>query len=837
MLFHSMFRRHDNIDIMGIVRVTAIARRDIDATDAQLHLNVEGESLILGNAALECSKDPHKTMKTITKCLRPLLIIGLLSVGQQQSLTFGREPNNSLTANPVMFVTQVPVPADFTTITAVFGNHKTSMQDVARGGDLWIRYADGSLRNLTKAAGFGDEGMQGAKAIAVRDPSVHWNGSKAIFSMLIGAPTQRYQPITTYWQLYEISGFGMGETTVITKVPNQPTQFNNISPLYGTDDRIIFTTDRPRNGAAHLYPQLDEYELAPTVSGLWSLDPQTGDLFQLDHSPSGDFTPILDSFGRVVFTRWDHMQRDQQADGDSIGNNCSGNTYGTFNYSDESASATFNLQNPDRTEIFPEPRTCRNDLLTGTNLNGHSFNQFFPWQTNEDGTEHETLNHLGRHEFHDYFDVSFNDDTNLVYHSSATTRINPNSINNILQLKEDPTHLGTYYGIDAPEFGTHASGQVISVSAPLNLNADLSTISYVTHRDTSSFTNTPSPNHSGLYRDPLPLANGTLIAAHTFSTQQDSNIGSSDAPQSRYAYRLKQLGKLGDNWTPVLTLTNGISATVSWWDPDTLVTYSGNLWELNPVEVRARPRPARLGSSIADPEMQMFTQAGVDATQFQAWLRQNNLALSITRDVTTRDANDHQQPFNLRVLSGTAQTIGTTGKVYDVRYLQYFQADQIRGWTGCCGTTPNSGRRVLARAMHDAAAIAANPVIAGPAGSVVLGSDGSQAAIVPARRALTWQLTDGNGVGVVRERYWLTFQPGEVRMCTSCHGLNTKDQANQAKPANSPQALLTLLQAWKAKYGNDPITPVPPTSTPIPSATNTPPPNLSVRVRLPVMTR
>src|SRR3546814_10016913 len=46
---------------------------------------------------------------------------------------------------------------------------------------------------------------------------------------------------------------------------------------------------------------------------LWSLDPATGDLFMLDHSPSGDFTPILDSFGRVVFTRWDHLQRDQQA--------------------------------------------------------------------------------------------------------------------------------------------------------------------------------------------------------------------------------------------------------------------------------------------------------------------------------------------------------------------------------------------------------------------------------------------------------------------------------------------------------------------------------------------
>lgn len=44
--------------------------------------------------------------------------------------------------------------------------------------------------------------------------------------------------------------------------------FNNVAPLYGTDERILFTSDRPRSGEVHLYPQLDEYEEAPTVTGL-----------------------------------------------------------------------------------------------------------------------------------------------------------------------------------------------------------------------------------------------------------------------------------------------------------------------------------------------------------------------------------------------------------------------------------------------------------------------------------------------------------------------------------------------------------------------------------------
>jgi hypothetical protein len=75
------------------------------------------------------------------------------------------------------------------------------------------------------------------------------------------------------------------------------------------------------------------------------------------------------------------------------------------------------------------------------------------------------------------------------------------------------------------------------------------------------------------------------------------------------------------------------------------------------------------------------------------------------------------------------------------------------------------------------------------------------AAFVPARRALTWQLTDPNGSPVVRERFWLTFQPGEIRTCTSCHGLNTRDQAGHAVPTNPPEALRRLLKAWKLNTG------------------------------------
>src|SRR5262249_4079842 len=277
---------------------------------------------------------------------------------------------------------QVAIPQDFATIGSVFGNHRASLDSCGRGGDLYIHYPDGTVKNLTRAAGFGTYGAQHTNGIAVRQPCVHWSGTRAVFSMVVVAPWFQYDyAAVSYWQLYEVTNFtDPASVPVITKVPNQPTNYNNISPIYGTDDRIIFSSDRPRNGEAQLYPQLDEYEEQATVSGLWSLQPANGDLFLINHTPSGAFSPLLDSAGRVIFIRCDHLQRDQQADTDWEDGYI---TYGAFNWSDESASS---VATTNQTELFPEPRGVRTDLLAGSGLRGHTFNQFFPWQINEDGT-------------------------------------------------------------------------------------------------------------------------------------------------------------------------------------------------------------------------------------------------------------------------------------------------------------------------------------------------------------------------------------------------------------------------------------------------------------------
>jgi hypothetical protein len=694
--------------------------------------------------------------------------------------------------NPILFVTQVPIPADFTSITATFGNHRPDLDACGRGGDLWIRYPDGTLRNLTRTAGFGRQGDQSTNGIAVRDPSVHWDGRRALFSMVIGAPRRRYDYDSVgTWQIYEITNFlDPSVPPVITRVPNQPAGYNNISPVYTTDDQILFTTDRPRSGEAHLYPQRDEYEEAPTVTGLWKLNPTTGDLRLLTHTPSGAFSPGIDSFGRVIFIRWDHLQRDQQADADAL--EAPGqSSYGTFNYTSERPDS---VALPDqRQEVFPETR-----LGTAT-VGGFVFNQFFPWQINEDGTEEETLNHVGRHELGgSYRSSSFRDDSNLGELYFFGNKFNTNTLNNLLQIRESSAQPGLYYGIDAPEFGTHAAGQIVTLDGPPSLNPDRMRVRYLTPRVTAFGTGDGEPvpaDHSGLYRNPLPLADGSLIAVHTAETRADRNDGSTGAPISRYDFRLKRLAPSANGFfTPSTPLTPGIRQSVRYWSPDEQVVYTDVLmWELDPVEVRPRTRPTPTRPHLPGPELAAFEAEGMDVAAFQRVLESHDLGLIVGRDVTTRDRADFQQPFNLRVPGGV-QSVGAGGKVYDVTALQIFQADLIRG-LGLVRSndTPRPGRRVLAQPMHDRVALPAHPTTPG---AVELGADGSFAALVPARRALSWQLVNGTEP-VVRERYWITVQPGEIRTCTSCHGINTADQAGRIAPTNSPQALRTLLSAWK----------------------------------------
>ncbi|HUS35249.1 MAG TPA: hypothetical protein VM680_07865 [Verrucomicrobiae bacterium] len=732
---------------------------------------------------------------------------------------FAVTANAASLTNPIVFVTQPPIPRElngsaattFLSVVTIFGNHLADTAHAGRGGDLWLMLTNKSLVNLTRAAGLGATSVQHGVGISVRDPAIHWNGKKVLFSMVVGSPTSATDTSPFYWQLYEMTNLDavIADTNtvpIIVKVPNQPASCNNVTPCYGTDSRIIFMSDKPYNG---VFGNLDEYKGQPAVSGAYSLDPVTGDLKMLQHTPSGSFNPFVDSYGRLIVTRWDHLTQDPLAADDRLGRAANG----AYNFLSESIGAA--TQSTNLIETFPEPRNFDTNYTAALGVNGNAFNFFFPWTLDEAGGNEEVLNHVGRQELLTSVAQSFTADTNLIRFNNLSQRIasgvssaNTNAMFAFFQIVEDPRTNGLYWGIQAvdisPTGGTHSSGQILTLTGGSNVNP--------TNMVVTSVTAPPGANQIGnslgLYRNPLPMSDGTLIAAYTPNDTSilsgvDTNTGSALLPTSLYKFRLMTLASGSPYWTANQFLTAGISKTAIYFDGAILVTNAAVQWELQPVEVRSRNIPTPAKSSVGPIEQQVFADEGVDLATFQADLAQRNLALCISRNVTARDAADKQQPYNLRIPGGVS-SIANSGKVYDITHLQFLQADYLRGYSNGPDGLPIPGRRILAVPMHSTTNVNyASSKNAAPIGGVELMSDGSQATIIPANRAVTWQLTGSQtNESVVKERYWISFRPGEIRTCANCHGINSVDQMGRKSPTNSPLALHKLLQLWRTNEAN-----------------------------------
>ena len=723
--------------------------------------------------------------------------------------------------NPIIFVTQPPIPRElnssvsnsFLSVVTEFGNQQADTAHAARGGDLWLMITNTGFVNLTRKAGYGTNGIQHGIGINVRDPAIHWGGKKILFSMVVGAPTNATDPTVFFWQLYELTNLDavIANTNlppVILPVANQPTNCNNVSPTYATDGRIIFMSDCPFGNQLHLYPQRDEYKSAPSVTGTYNLDPVTGDLKMLEHLPSGGFNPFIDSFGRLIITRWDHLIEDGNATGDRLGRS----TNGALNFLSEAANAPTLSTNT--LETFPEPNDFDTNYCGQLGVNPDLFNLFLPWALDPAGGGEEVLNHVGRHEI-SFTSLlrSFTGDTNLFNVTNLSSRLasgvisaNTNSLASFFQITEDPRTNGLYWGINAQDIsifgGNHAAGQILTLTGPPTLNPTGMVVNPITPASGAN-----GPNSLGLFRNPLPMSDGTLITVFTTTPTSvnfgwDTNTGTASLPISQYHFRLMTLKPSGALWTTNQPLTSGLTNVAVYWDGETLVTNAGPLWELQPVEVRARLVPTPLHTPVNPIEQQVFAEEGVDLPTFQADLAARGAALVVSRNVTARDAADKQQPYNLSVPGGIS-TIADSGKVYSITHLQYLQADYLRGYT--FGTaTIQPGRRVLATPMH--ATTNLNYVSSktdAPGGGTELMSDGSQATIIPANRAMTWQLTGtNNNDSVVKERYWITFRPGEVRTCANCHGINAVDQLGRPTPTNAPLALRQLLRLWRTNSAN-----------------------------------
>jgi len=123
---------------------------------------------------------------------------------------------------------------------------------------------------------------------SVRDPCVHYDGQKILFSYRPGE--------TRYFHLYEIGADGSG----LRQLTDGP--FDDIEPAYLPDGDIIFPSSRCKRFVACWYTP---------VATLHRMDAR-GNIRCLSSNIVHENTPAVLPDGRVVYTRWEYVDRAPQ---------------------------------------------------------------------------------------------------------------------------------------------------------------------------------------------------------------------------------------------------------------------------------------------------------------------------------------------------------------------------------------------------------------------------------------------------------------------------------------------------------------------------------------------
>ncbi len=123
---------------------------------------------------------------------------------------------------------------------------------------------------------------------AVRDPQMHYDGQKILFSYRRGG--------SPFYHLYEIDIDGSN----LVQLTDGP--FDDIEPTYAPDGGILFCSTRCRRFVG--------CNPSP-VATLYRCEADGSGIREISSSPFTDNTPWMLPDGRVLFTRWEYVDRNQ----------------------------------------------------------------------------------------------------------------------------------------------------------------------------------------------------------------------------------------------------------------------------------------------------------------------------------------------------------------------------------------------------------------------------------------------------------------------------------------------------------------------------------------------
>ncbi len=123
---------------------------------------------------------------------------------------------------------------------------------------------------------------------SIRDPEVHYDARKVLFSYR--------QADTDWYHLYEINLDGTG----LRQLTSGP--YDDYEPAYLPDGGIVFVSTRCQCWVNCWMTQ---------VGVLYRCNADGGEILRLSHNPEHDNTPAVLPDGRILYTRWEYVDRSQ----------------------------------------------------------------------------------------------------------------------------------------------------------------------------------------------------------------------------------------------------------------------------------------------------------------------------------------------------------------------------------------------------------------------------------------------------------------------------------------------------------------------------------------------
>ena len=127
-----------------------------------------------------------------------------------------------------------------------------------------------------------------AQGGSVRDPDVYYDAEKILFSYR--------KADSDYYNLYEINLDGTGLRQLTTG------PFDDYEPVYLPDGGILFVSTRCQCWVNCWMTQ---------VGSLYRCDGDGGNIQRVSHNPEHDNTPAVLPDGRILYTRWEYVDRSQ----------------------------------------------------------------------------------------------------------------------------------------------------------------------------------------------------------------------------------------------------------------------------------------------------------------------------------------------------------------------------------------------------------------------------------------------------------------------------------------------------------------------------------------------